>query len=75
MITIYLIGCIVTFILCMFMNYLIYKGGNDIYVGEVVLTILLTLTSWLGLIFIILSFIEILLNSKQVAIKRPTSSR
>ena len=75
MITIYLIGCIVTFILCMIMNYLIYKGGNDIYVGEVILTILLTLTSWLGLIFIILSFIEILLKSKRVVNKRPTSSR
>lgn len=75
MISIYLLGCIVTFILCMFMNYLIYKGGNDIYVGEVLLTILLTLTSWLGLIFIILSFIEISLKSKRVVIKRPTSSR
>ena len=75
MITIYLIGCIVTFILCMFMNYLVYKGGNDIYVGEVLLTILLTLTSWTGIIFVILSFIEISLKSDRVAIKRPTSSR
>lgn len=55
--TFYLVGCVVAFILAIFLHLIEYKEGcvKDL-TSDIIITIFVTTTSWFGVVFCLLGF-------------------